>query len=156
MLQHPLGTSCLWRSGYCPPPPNLKVWIRYLVYQACSTESLQLGKILIQTKKEEKLKDCKFADKYSSRLAPLDLWERNILFFFSESFPLEELYYFMFQANFSRFFLENGQSFLSFWWLVSIMINNWGKNKAKQNNFPSWLRSCSLCTKSINICLDQI
>ena len=64
-------------------PPNLKVWIRYVVYQACSTESLQLGKILIQMKKEEKLKDCKFANKYSPHLAQLGLWERKILFFLS-------------------------------------------------------------------------
>ena len=38
------------------PPPYPKVWIGhcYLVYQACSTESLQLGKILMKTKKERK------------------------------------------------------------------------------------------------------
>ena len=46
------------------------------------------------------MKDCIFSNKYSSHLAPLNLWEWKILLFFSESFPLEELRHFRFQANF--------------------------------------------------------
>ena len=98
------------------PLPYLKVWIRhcYLVYQAFGTESLQPGKILIQTKKEEKLKDCKFAYKYSSHLAPLDLWEWKILFFFFGILSPGRTVLFYVSSEFSRFFLENGKSFLSF------------------------------------------
>ena len=43
-------------KSFLETAPPLKVWIGhcYLVYQACSTESLQLGKILMKTKKGRK------------------------------------------------------------------------------------------------------
>ena len=38
MLQHPLGTSCLWRSGYCPPPQSK-------TYSACPSDACNVRSI---------------------------------------------------------------------------------------------------------------